>query len=110
MENYNLNIINGVHTIKFTLQNGEYKGHLFQKIHGNCKGISILNVDFYSEEIEKIENDCKMEYDEEVGLYSFELKDKDGNILIFDGVSPDEIEDMVVCSEIIDFTEEKIVE
>lgn len=110
MENYNLNIRKGVHTIKITLQNGEYKGHLFKNIHGNCKGASILDIDFYDEELENTENDCKLTYDEDLELYSLELKNKQGDVLICDGLEAEELENMVVCSEIIDFAEEKIVE
>ena len=110
MENYDLNIHYGIHTVKITLQHGEYKGHLFKNIHGNCKGASILDIDFYDEELENTENDCKLTYDEDLGLYSLELKNKQGDILICDGLAPEEIEDMVVCLEIIDFEKENDVE
>lgn len=108
MENYNLNIRKGVHTIKITLQFNQYKGQVFYRKYGNTKGMTALNIDFGDNS--HFESDCNFIYDEVEELYSFELKDKDGNILIFDGVSSEEIENMVVCLEIIDFTEEKIVE
>ena len=51
MKNYDLNITNGVHTVMITLQIWGYKGHIFQKITGNCKGLDMLHFDFYEEEL-----------------------------------------------------------
>ena len=46
MKNYDPNISNGIHTVRVTLQIWDYKGHILQKIKGNCKGRSILDFDF----------------------------------------------------------------
>jgi hypothetical protein len=96
-----------MHTLEITLQNGEYKGTLVQKIGGNCFGLDILNSfnieNLYPEEL--TENNCSLEFigEDEEGNEWFKciLKDKNGEEL--------EIEDpvnlfnnLVVKLEIID--------
>lgn len=46
MKSYDPNIDRGIHTVKITLQIREYKGHIVQKISGNCKGGNILYFNF----------------------------------------------------------------
>ena len=103
MKNYNPNITNGVHTVMITLQSWGYKGHIFQKITGNCKGRDMLHFDFYEED-EFPDNDCQLEYDEDVDYFSCVLKDDEGNTIECEG-DASEMNDMIVAVEIIDFSE-----
>lgn len=104
MKNYDLNIYRGIHTVKITLQIWEYKGHIIQKISGNCKGKSILDFDFECED-DFPNNDCHLEYHEDGDYFTCTLKDEDGNTLECAG-DVAEMNDMIVRIEIIDFCEE----
>lgn len=104
MKNYDPNIYKGIHTVKITLQQWEYKGHIIKRVGGNCKGRNILDFDFECED-ELPDNDCQMEYYEEDDCFSCVLKDKDGNMLKCIG-DADEMNDMIVGIKIIDFCEE----
>ncbi|MDU6989836.1 MAG: DUF5406 family protein [Escherichia coli] len=45
MENYNPNIRWGIHTIKLSFQQWDYKGFITFEKGGNCKGLDILELD-----------------------------------------------------------------
>lgn len=45
MQNYNINIRNGIHTVKVTLQQWDYVGHIIYKIGGNCYGRNVMEQD-----------------------------------------------------------------
>jgi hypothetical protein len=61
-----------LHTLEITLQQGEYKGTLKQKVGGNCFGIDILhNFDIDTFDIDSFcENNCN---------FQFTGEDDDGN-------------------------------
>jgi hypothetical protein len=78
------NFKNRVHTLEITLQEGEYKGTLVQKIGGNCFGLDVLNTfnadDLCPEDLEN--NNCSLEFteDEEGNeWFSCLLKDENGD-------------------------------
>ena len=104
MKNYDPNIYRGVHTVKITLQIWEYKGHIIKRVGGNCKGRTILDFDFECEDSFS-DNDCQLEYHEDLDYFSCVLKDEEGNTLKCDG-DAEEMNDMIVGIEIIDFREE----
>lgn len=104
MKIYDPNIYRGVHTVKIKLQKWEYKGHIIRRVGGNCKGLSLLDFDFYCE-CDFPDNDCQLEYHEDRDCFSCILKDEDGNPLKCDG-DAEEMNDMIVGIEIIDFREE----
>ncbi|WP_310603575.1 DUF5406 family protein [Anaerosporobacter sp.] len=104
MENYNLNIFDGIHKVKVTLQQFDYAGHIFQNIHGNCFGRDILSFDFESSEGEE-ENDCDLAYDENYDLFSVVLKNESGDKFEFEG-DASELNDMIVAIEIVDYVKE----
>lgn len=45
MKNYDPNIRWGLHTIKVSFQQWDYKGHVTFVKNGNCKGLDVLNID-----------------------------------------------------------------
>lgn len=104
MKNYDLNIYRGVHTVKITLQSWKYKGHIINRIKGNCKGRDILDFDFECED-DFPDNDCQMKYHEDNDYFTCVLKDENGNTLMCDGDAR-EMNSMIVGLEIIDFCEE----
>lgn len=104
MKRYDQKIVNGVHTVKITLQMYEYVGHIIYKIRGNCKGKSVLDFDF-EDEVEFYYNDCQMEYDEEDECFNCVLKSPECNFIECQG-DAQEMNDMIVGIEIIDFKED----
>lgn len=97
----------GVHKVRITLQQWEYKGHIVYEVGGNCKGLSILNTaDFETDSYtnSRAENDCNLSFDEDYETFSLELKDDEGDILEIraDGK---EMNDMIVSIEILDCIE-----
>lgn len=105
MKNYNIDINKGIHRIKVTIQQWDYVGHIFQEIKGTCKGKSILDFDFESEDSDN-ENDCNLYYEEDSGYFFAELKNKEGDTLFVEG-DAEEFNQMIVAIEIMDFVEEK---
>ncbi len=105
MKNYNIDIDRGIHRIKVTIQQWDYVGHIFQGTIGTCKGKSILDFDFESEDGEN-ENDCNLRYEEETGWFFAELKNESGNTLFVEGDAED-FNQMIVAMEIMDFVEKK---
>lgn len=101
MNNYDSNIYNGVHTIKITLQQWDFVGHIIQKISGNCKGRNVLDFDFECED-EFPDNDCDLTYNDEYNMFSCKLKNKEGDTLECEGDAAD-MNKMIVGMEIIDF-------
>ena len=104
MKNYDPNIYEGTHTVKITLQQWEYKGHIISHIDGNCKGKSVLDFDFECEN-NFPDNDCQMKDHEDGDYFTCVLKDEKGNTLKCEG-DAQEMNDMIVGVEIIDFCEE----
>ena len=105
MKKYDPDIREGIHTVKITLQQWEYKGHIIMYIGGNCKGKTLLDFDF-EYEIDFPNNDCEMKYDEDYDCFSCILKDENGNTLECCGDAED-MNNMIVAVEIIDFREER---
>lgn len=101
MKNYDPNITNGIHTVKITLQQWEYVGHIFKKIGGNCKGRNILDFDFECEEGE-LESDCELLCGADYEFYRAFLKNESGDTLEVNG-EPEEFNNMIVAIEILDF-------
>lgn len=97
----------GTHKIKVTLQNGEYKGHISFYVKGNCHGLSILNFDFECDsdiiDCRNSSNDCDLSYNEIYDKYTVRLSDDNGDTLLLEEMSANEMNDMIVGLEIIDF-------
>lgn len=106
MKNYDPNIWNGIHTVRITIQQWEYVGHITYKISGNCKGRDILDFDFEDESDDSLlENDCNLKFYED-GYISAVLTDEAGNTMKCEEEAR-EFNKMIVAVEIIDFVEEK---
>lgn len=96
-----------VHIIEITLQQGEYKGTLKQKIGGNCFGQDVLHcfdADEIAEDEPLLENNCNLEMQEnDDGEYWFTctLKDDEGNECSIEDEA-EHLKDLVVKLEIVD--------
>ncbi len=105
MKNYDPNIWNGVHTVRITIQQWEYVGHITYRTGGNCKGRDILDFDFENENDDSLlENDCNLKIYED-GYISATLTDEAGNTMECEEAR--EFNRMIVAVEIIDFVEER---
>ncbi len=105
MKEYNPNIYEGVHKVRITLQQWEYKGHIIYDMHGNCQGLSILNTaDFETDSYENSENDCNLKFDEDSEVFSLELKNEEGNTLELH-VDGEELNNMMVAIEILKYSD-----
>lgn len=100
--NYDVNS-RGIHTVRVTLQNEDFRGHFTRKIGGNTHGRDILEFDFESDDIEGVSSDCNLEYDEDDNSFSVILKNNKGIELLLDGMYAEEMNDMIVGIEIVDF-------
>ena len=112
MQNYDINIDFGKATLEVTIQNWQYKGHYRIEIQGNIKGASMLEEAFdtdYLENKDVIWNDCKLNIQENFEgemIYTAELEDEEGNILVIDGYMED-LKDNIVGVKIINYEELK---
>ena len=96
----------GVHTCRITLMEREFIGHITFELGGNCRGASIINSALeYLYDPCKLESDCGFTYTED-GYYSFSLRNGE-SILPIDGIDFDELSDMIVAVEIIDYKDEE---
>lgn len=107
MKNYDLNLRNAEHTMKITLQSDDYKGYVFVKCGGNCKGAEMINfaTEYFetcdTEDVKALENDCNLEFDEDAEYFACRLKNADGDELIIEDDYEDFI-NMIVAVEIIE--------
>ena len=104
MKEYNIDLHEGKHKVKITLQYGKYKGHIIYVIGGNCHGLNINDtIDFESETFEKCEKDCQLTYNEDIDYFTAELVSDDGEVL---SIEEDSIgmNNMIVAIEIIDYS------
>lgn len=105
IKNYDPNIYWGIHTIRITIQQWGYVGHIIRKVHGNCKGMTVMDFDPGITYDESFESDCCLRFDEDGEGFRAILKDADGNTLEIKEETRD-FNKMVVAVEIIDFVEE----
>lgn len=101
MKNYDPNIWDGIHTIKVTIQQWDYVGHIYKEIGGNCKGRDILGFDFDCED-DDMENDCQLSFDEEFECFYAVLSRENGDTLEVYGDSYD-FNNMIVAIEILEY-------
>ncbi len=97
----------GVHRIKITLQNNEYKGSFIYELNGNCKGYSILEFDiceYGTDDINRweIEEGCSIYRNEDLDFLNVILSDEDGNICAYD-LAENDFMHMIVGIEIVGF-------
>ena len=112
IENYNPNVNNAVHTIRITLMQFDYVGHIAYKISGNCKGASLLDAESIFEcatqnEIDNyVENDCELALDEDYEIYTGVLTNASGDKWEFQ-YTPNEMADTIVAVEFVKVEEGK---
>ena len=99
----------GVHTIKVSLQDGEFKGSFTHTVGGNCKGAALLDFDISTEDGEQIEKfekqGCSIKRPDDDQYLLVTLTDPSGETCQAE-VDDDEFMNMVVGVEIIDFQAE----
>ncbi|EAF9517582.1 hypothetical protein A5S48_14705 [Listeria monocytogenes] len=98
------------HLIKFTFMFGEYSGHVTLTISGNVCGWEALTaIDperFYHTERFK-ENPIGLNYSDEWDLYRMRLKNQAGEDIYIDAITEEELKDMIVSIEFIDWESEE---
>ncbi len=89
-----------VHTVRVTLMQEDYIGHVAYKVYGNCTGADILDADFFVNDVEKFtENDCEFERIE--CFFSAMLRNADGGKMPISGMDTD-LRRLIVGMEIVD--------
>lgn len=97
----------GTHTVRVSLQDGEYKGFFDYKISGNCKGIDVLDFDidnYDKPDLKKLKT-YGMEIDLSGDFYTVVLRNEKEDTCEYE-LDSAELGRMIVAIEIIDFEEE----
>lgn len=109
MKTYNPDEYEGIHTIKYTIQRGEYKGYFTTEMGGNCKGASLMNTSISEDvdpETDIIECDCELKYDYYDDCFDCVLHNESGDKVYLQGLDEQELSDMLVAIEIVDYKPE----
>lgn len=110
IKNYDPNMDYAVHTVRITLMQYDYTGHIAYNISGNCKGTSLLDAQtcfecWGQDEIDNFtENDCEFGYDEDYEVFTAVLLNDKGETLEIEA-DESEIQDMVVAVEFAEVEE-----
>lgn len=89
-----------VHTVRVTLMQEDYIGHVSYEVYGNCTGADVLDADFFIDEVEQfIENDCEFEWIED--FFSATLRNENGDELPISGMDAG-LRRLIVGMEIVD--------
>lgn len=89
-----------VHTVRVTLMQEDYIGHVAYDVYGNCTGADVLDVDYFLETAEKFtENDCEFEWIE--NFFSATLRNADGGKMSVTGMDTD-LRRLIVGMEFVD--------
>lgn len=89
-----------VHTVRVTLMQEDYIGHVAYELYGNYTGADTLDVDYFLETAEKFtENDCAFEWIED--FFSATLRNADGGKMSVSGMDTD-LRRLIVGMEIVD--------
>lgn len=106
---YDPNMCNAIHTVRITLMQGDYVGHISRNIKGDCKGADLLEADCFEyddqDDIDRyVENDCKLSYDKDYCIYTAVLTNSDGDQLEVEGDTY-EMKNMVISIEFAEVEE-----
>lgn len=99
-------VIEGIHTIKVTIQKKDYVGHIFKKKRGRRRGRDILRIDF-RDECDDFESDCQLEYDDTENLWWVTLTNENGDTILTTA-DDDELNGWIVAIEIVDYEEREL--
>ena len=110
MKNYDPNIRWGIHTVKVSFQQWDYKGYVTFVKSGNCKGLNVLDID--AEDLYDMkfkENPINFVWfgtdDDGEDWFTMILKNNEDELSVED--EWDCLKDYIVGVEIIDFVEEE---
>ena len=93
----------GVHTIKVTIQCGEYIGSLEYEISGDCKGRDLLDFSFDCYDISGIKELNKTNIDCDVDTEEVTIWNKEHNDFIITDYFSGDLNDMIVSVEIVNY-------
>lgn len=99
-------LVDGTHKVRVTLQIGEYVGHLIYEVGGSRHGRQVLDYSFDGQSVFDdacTMNNCNLRYDKDTNTFGVTLRDPRGEKLILDGLYSDEMNNMIVGMNIIDF-------
>lgn len=100
----------GTHKVRITLQYEDFIGHIITEIGGNCHGRDIIgSFDFECEEEfdnDFTSNDCSLQYNDDLDVFSAVLRNSTGTELILEDKDAEEMNNLIVGIEIIDFIPE----
>lgn len=102
IKNYDLNNRYGVHKIEIVLQAWDYRKTLIYEIGGNCKGLSVLDVD-----IEEVLEQLGFYNDEDDEGCTIYLENDNGDTLEYDISDERELESIIVSVRIVDYIEKE---
>ncbi len=110
IKKYDPNIYDATHTVRITLMQWDYVGHISRRVGGNCKGADLLNADCFEfdnqDDIDRyVENDCELSYNEEYDEYTAVLTKPNGDQLEVQG-NEQEMKNMVVAIEFVEVVED----
>ena len=91
---------NAVHTVRMTLMQQDYTGHLTYEVRTNCTGAEVLETERLLDDAMKfIENDCDFAWVEE--FFTATLQNDNGDKLPVSGMYTD-LRRLIVGMEIVD--------
>ena len=110
MKNYDPNIYMGIHTLRITIMNFDFVGHIEKEVGGNCRGKSMIEsgLDIFEEfegETKFMRSDCELTALPNEMLRAVLTNEKGEQLIITEHYS--EFEDMIVGVEIIDYKDRK---
>lgn len=98
------------HLIKLTFMSGEYSGHVTLTISGNVCGweaLTAIDPESFNSETDFKENPINLKYSFEYDDYQMRLKNQAGEEIYLKSITDEELQDMIVSIEIIDWESEE---
>lgn len=98
------------HLIKFTFMFGEYRGHVTLTISGNVCGweaLTGIDPESFNNETNFKENPINLKYFDDYDDYEMRLKNQAGEEFYLESITNEELQDMIVSIEIIDWESEE---
>lgn len=98
------------HLIKLTFMSGEYRGHVMLTISGNVYGweaLTAIDPEDFNNETNFKENPIGLRYSDDYDDYEMRLKNQVGEEFYLKGITNEDLKDMIVSVEIIEWESEE---
>lgn len=98
------------HLIKLIFMSGEYSGHVTLTISGNVCGweaLMAIDPESFNDETNFKDNPINLKYSDDYDDYQMRLKNQAGEEFYFDSITNEELQDMIVSIEIINWESEE---